>query len=132
MQRPRVRAADGSGELAVPAYESARATGKSAVSRRFVTMTETAVADLLAADLSRLNLVAVMVDGVHVAESCCALALGIDIAGTKHPLATVEGSTENATLITDAVRRAGSAWPGRDPAGADGAGRVHGTAPGRT
>jgi transposase-like protein len=27
--------------------------------------------------------------------------LGIDIEGTKHPLALVEGSTENATLVTD-------------------------------
>lgn len=49
--------------------ESARATSKSAVSRRFVKMTETALADLLAADLSGLNLVALMVDGVHFAET---------------------------------------------------------------
>jgi transposase-like protein len=42
-----------------------------------------------------------MVDGVHFAESCCVVALGIDIDGTKHPLAVVEGSTENATLVTE-------------------------------
>ena len=41
-----------------------------------------------------------MIDGVHFAESCCVVALGIDIEGTKHPLALVEGSTENATLVT--------------------------------
>ncbi len=137
--RPRVRAVDGSGELAVPAYElfsstevlgrmamermlaglstrrygvglepvgeqvteTATATSKSAVSRKFVAMTETALADLLAADLSGLDLVAVMVDGVHFAEHCCVVALGIGIDGTKHPLALVEGSTENATLVTD-------------------------------
>jgi putative transposase len=29
------------------------------------------------------------------------VALGIGIDGTKHPLALVEGSTENATLVTD-------------------------------
>ena len=29
------------------------------------------------------------------------VALGIDIDGHKHPLALVEGSTENATLVTD-------------------------------
>lgn len=40
-------------------------------------------------------------DGVHFAESCCVVALGIDIEGTKHPLALVEGSTENAALVTD-------------------------------
>jgi len=27
--------------------------------------------------------------------------MGIGIDGTKHPLAVVEGSTENATLVTD-------------------------------
>ena len=64
-------------------------------------MTETALAELLAADLSGLDLVAVMIDGVHFAESCCVVALGIGIDGVKHPLALVEGSTENATLVTD-------------------------------
>jgi transposase-like protein len=137
--RPRVRAADGSGELPVASYElfssteilgrmamekmlaglstrrypvglepvgqqiaqTSSATSKSAVSRRFVAMTETALAELLAADLSGLDLVALMIDGVHFAESCCVVALGIGIDGVKHPLALVEGSTENATLVTD-------------------------------
>ena len=135
--RPRVRAADGSGELPVPAYElftgtevlgrmamermlaglsarrygvglepvgeqvseAATATSKSAVSRKFVAMTEHALADLLSADLSQLDLVALMVDGVSFAEHLCVVALGIDINGTKHPLAVVEGSTENTTLV---------------------------------
>ena len=80
--------------------ETSSATSKSAVSRKFVAMTETALAELLAADLSGLDLVALMIDGVHFAESCCVVALGIDIEGYKHPLALVEGSTENATLVT--------------------------------
>jgi putative transposase len=137
--RPRVRAADGSGELPIASYElftsteilgkmamekmlaglstrrypvglepvgqqvseTSSATSKSAVSRRFVAMTETALAELLAADLSGLDLVALMIDGVRFAESCCVVAMGIDIEGNKHPLALVEGSTENATLVTD-------------------------------
>ena len=81
--------------------QTSSATTKSAVSRRFVAMTETALAELLAADLSGLDLVALMIDGVHFAESCCIVALGIGIDGVKHPLALVEGSTENATLVTD-------------------------------
>ena len=139
VRRPRVRAADGSGELPVPAYEvfagtevlgrmamermlaglstrrypaglepvgeaveqAASATSKSAVSRRFVAATESALKNLLAADLSTVDLVAVMVDGVHFGEHCCVVALGIGVDGTKHPLALVEGSTENATLVTD-------------------------------
>ena len=137
VDRPRVRAADGSGEVTVPAYElfsstellgrmamermlgglstrryglglepvgeavegNSTAKSRSAVSRKFVAMTETALTDLLAADLSELDLVALMVDGVHFADHLCVVALGIDIDGTKHPLALVEGSTENTTLV---------------------------------
>jgi transposase-like protein len=44
-----------------------------------------------------------MIDGVHFAESCCIVALGIGIDGVKHPLALVEGSTENATLVTEVL-----------------------------
>jgi len=137
--RPRVRAADGSGELPVPAYDlfcstellsrlamekmlaglstrrypvglepvgieveqRSRSTSKSAVSRRFVAATETALAQLMAADLSGLELVALMVDGVHFADHLCIVALGIDTEGVKHPLSLVEGSTENTTLVRE-------------------------------
>jgi putative transposase len=80
---------------------TARSTSKSAVSRRFVEATEVALAGLLGTDLSALDLVALMVDGVHFAEHLVVVALGIGIDGTKHPLALAEGSTENATLVTD-------------------------------
>src|SRR5205809_82725 len=83
------------------AAAAASATSRSAVSRRFVAATEQALAQLMAADLSGLDLVAVMVDGVGFAEHLCVVALGIGIDGTKHPLALVEGSTENATLVRD-------------------------------
>jgi putative transposase len=76
-------------------------TSKSAVSRKFVRATETALAELLAADLSGLELAAIMIDGVHFGESCCVVALGIDIDGVKHPLSLVEGSTENTTLTRE-------------------------------
>lgn len=79
--------------------EQASSTSKSAVSRKFVAMTETALAELLAVDLTGLDLVALMIDGVHFADHLCVVALGIDIEGTKHPLAVVEGSTENTTLV---------------------------------
>jgi putative transposase len=45
--------------------QSARSTSKSAVSRRFVAATETALGELLAAPLDELDLVALMIDGVH-------------------------------------------------------------------
>jgi putative transposase len=83
--------------------QAAVSTSKSAVSRRFVAATETALAQLLAADLSELDLVGLMIDGVHFGEHCCVVALGIGIDGTKHPLSLVEGSTENATLVTELI-----------------------------
>jgi hypothetical protein len=139
--RPRVRAADGSGELRLPSYDlfnstevlgkmalermlaglssrrycvglepagqaaeqAATATSKSAVSRRFVAATETALAELISCDLSGLDLVAFMVDGVHFGEHTCVVALGVDIDGVKHPLGVEEGSTENATVVTDLI-----------------------------
>jgi len=78
-------------------------TSKSAVSRRFVAATETALAELLAADLSSVDLVGLMVDGVHFGEHTCVVALGIGIDGTKHPLSLVEGSTENASLVSELI-----------------------------
>ncbi|WP_449619193.1 IS256 family transposase [Pseudonocardia charpentierae] len=87
--------------------QTATPTSRSAVSRRFVAATETALAQLLAADLSGLDLVAMMVgdDGRPGAlgEHTCVVALGIDIDGAKHPLSVVEGSTENATLVTELI-----------------------------
>jgi len=78
-------------------------TSKSAISRRFVKATEAALSDLMTRDLSGLDLVAFMVDGVHFADHVCVVALGITIEGTKVPLAIEEGSTENATLATSLI-----------------------------
>jgi transposase-like protein len=81
--------------------QAATGTSRSAVSRRFVAATEHALAELLAQDLTTLDLVALLVDGVKVAEHCCVVALGITIDGTKVPLGLAEGATENATVVTD-------------------------------
>jgi transposase-like protein len=81
--------------------QRATGTSKSAISRRFVTATETALTELLATPLDGLDLVALMIDGVHFGEHLCVVALGIGIDGVKHPLAVVEGDTENATVVTD-------------------------------
>jgi transposase-like protein len=81
--------------------QTATGTSRSAVSRRFVARTEHALAELLAADLSELDLVALLVDGIRVADHCCVVALGVTIDGTKVPLALAEGATENATVTRD-------------------------------
>jgi putative transposase len=80
---------------------TAAGTSKSAVSRRLVARTEHALAELLAQDLSALDLVGLMVDGIRVADHTCVVALGITIDGTKVPLALAEGATENATVVRD-------------------------------
>src|SRR5215208_51446 len=83
--------------------QEATGTSKSAISRRFVAATERALAELLAADLSGLELVALMVDGIRVAEHCCVVALGITIDGTKIPLALAEGATEHTSVVTEVL-----------------------------
>src|SRR6266702_1108303 len=83
--------------------QAAVSTSKSAVSRRFVAATETALAELMSRRLDDLDLVAFMVDGVHFGEHTCVVALGVGLDGTKHPLGVEEGSTENAAVVTDLI-----------------------------
>lgn len=65
---------------------AAKSTSRSAVSRRFVRETETALDELLAAPLAGLDVKVLMVDGVHMADHCMVVALGIGADGTKTPL----------------------------------------------
>ncbi len=53
----------------------ARATSKSAISQRFVEGTERKLAELFGRDLSQLNLVAMFIDGVEIAQHCIVVAL---------------------------------------------------------
>jgi putative transposase len=78
----------------------ARATSKSAVSRRFVAQTAKALEELLGRDLSDLKVAVLMVDGITVAEHCCVVALAILADGTKLPVGLWLGSTENTTVVT--------------------------------
>jgi transposase-like protein len=74
-------------------------TSKSSVSRRFVKATEERLAELVSADLSSLDLVALLIDGVHFGEHLCVVALGVGMDGNKHPLGLAEGSAENSTVV---------------------------------
>jgi putative transposase len=80
--------------------EEGRSSSKSAVSRAFVRRARTALAELLARRLDRLELVALMIDGLELDERCPVVALGVTIDGTKVPLGLWEGSTENTTTVT--------------------------------
>jgi len=84
---------------------------KLAAARRFVALSAERLEAWLAEDLSGLDLLAVQIDGIHLAEDLLLVAaLGIDGEGTKHPLGLVEGATENAAvvqaLLDDLVQRA--------------------------
>jgi putative transposase len=94
--RRHVRAGEPVGEQAGTA---AKSTSKSAVSRRFVRQTETALAELLARDLSALDIKVLMLDGEHLAERCVVVALAITADGTKVPVGLWDGSTENKTVV---------------------------------
>ena len=86
-----------------------KSTSKSAVSRRFVRQTETALGELMARDLAGEDIKVLMLDGEHLAERCVVVALAITADGTKKPVGLWDGSTENKTvvrsLLADLVER---------------------------
>src|SRR5258708_32047080 len=56
--------------------------------------------DFMAADLSALDLLVVQIDGLHLGDDLVLVAaIGVDGEGNKHPLALVEGATENAVTV---------------------------------
>jgi putative transposase len=83
----------------VPAFNG-DSRSKSAVSRRFVELSAERMVEWMASDLSRLDLLAIQIDGLHVEEELILVAaVGIDAEGAKHPLGVVEGATENAATV---------------------------------
>lgn len=73
---------------------------KSAISRRFVKATETAMAELMARSLADVKVAVLMIDGLTVAGSCVVVALVITATGTKLPAGLWLGDTENKTVVT--------------------------------
>jgi putative transposase len=82
----------------LPTGVASRGTSKSAVSRRFVAKTTAQLQVWQSAPLDGLDLIGLLVDGVHVGDHCLIVALGIGVDGRKHALGLWEGSTENATV----------------------------------
>ena len=82
----------------VPAPTGAGVT-KSAVSRRFVALSAERMKAWMAADLSKLDLLVIQIDGINIKEDLILLvAVGVDGNGDKHPLGVIEGATENAAV----------------------------------
>jgi putative transposase len=67
----------------IPATAGA-GTSKSAVSRRFVALSAAQMKEWMAADLSKLDLLVIQIDGIHIDEELVLLAaIGIDGEGVK-------------------------------------------------
>lgn len=82
------------------------ATGKSAVSARFVAATAARLGELRGRDLSGDRWLVVFADGFDFAGQTMVGALGVTAHGTKVPLGVVQGTTENATVCKALLRSA--------------------------
>ena len=93
----------------LPAPHQARSTSKSAVSRRFVGLSQQQLDAWLTRPLGELDLPVVMIDGIHFRDRVILVALGIDAQGNKHVLGLREGATEAAravrSLLSDLIER---------------------------
>jgi transposase-like protein len=83
----------------VPA-PSGSGVSKSAASRRFVALSAERMKQWMGSDLSKLDLLVVQIDGIHMTgDLVLVAAIGIDGEGVKHPLGIIEGATENAAVV---------------------------------
>jgi putative transposase len=83
----------------VPAH-SGSGVSKSAASRRFVALSAERMKQWMGSDLSKLDLLVVQIDGIHMTgDLVLVAAIGIDGEGVKHPLGIIEGATENAAVV---------------------------------
>ena len=87
-----------------PAERRTRGSSKSAVSRTVVRRTRQRLQAQLTRRLEGLELVALFMDGVVVAQQTVIVALGITRAGRKEPLGLRLGSTENAVVCTELLQ----------------------------
>ena len=69
-----------------------KSMSRSAISRRFVKQTETALAELMVRDLTGQDITVLMLDGEHLADRCVVVALAITADGTKKPVVVYMGS----------------------------------------
>src|SRR6201984_2517157 len=85
------------GDVPAPAGSG---VSKSAASRHFVALSSARLREWSGADLSRLDILVVQIDGIHISQDLVLVAaIGIDGEGIKHPLALMEGATENAAVV---------------------------------
>lgn len=88
----------------LPVGLDSKATSKSEVSRNFVARTQAQLTEFLNRPLDELDIVAVMIDGVHVSDHVLLVALGIDATGYKHVLGLWEGTSEQTSTCRGLLR----------------------------
>jgi transposase-like protein len=72
---------------------------KSSVSRQWKAATAKQLTELMERPLDDLDLVAIMIDGIHFHEFTLIAALGVDSEGRKHVLGIWDGATENGSVV---------------------------------
>jgi putative transposase len=85
------------GDVPAPAGSG---VSKSAASRHFVALSAARMQEWMTSDLSKLDLLVVQIDGIHMTgDLVLVAAIGIDGNGGKHPLGLIEGATENTAVV---------------------------------
>jgi putative transposase len=74
---------------------------KSSVSREFVQASAAQLKKLCEKKLDGLDLVAILIDGIHLGKQVLVVALGMEISGEKHVLGLWQGATENTTVVKE-------------------------------
>ena len=74
---------------------------KSSVSRQFVAASAAELKKLYEKKLDELDLVAILIDGIHLDKQVLVVALGIESSGKKQVLGLWQGATENTTVVKE-------------------------------
>ena len=74
---------------------------KSSISREFVQASAAQLKKLCERKLDGLELVAILIDGIHFGKQVLVVALGIETSGKKHVLGLWQGATENTAVVKD-------------------------------
>ncbi len=89
---------------AVDAELEVRGASKSNASRGLVDATRGKLAEFVSRRLDDVDLVAMFIDGIEIANHAVLVALGVTIDGTKVPLGIWTGSTENHVVATSLLQ----------------------------
>lgn len=87
-----------SGEL------KAKGVSKSAISRKAIAATKPTVEEFRKRRLEHLDVVVLLVDGIHVGKKQMIVCVGIDMNGRKHVLGLHLGATESDVVCRDLIR----------------------------